>query len=716
MSALYALIPLFPLLASITIALAGRRLGEASGKVGILAMGLSFGLSVAAFVELVLRNEPISIPLYELLRSGNLVVDLGLYIDQLTVLMLLLVTGVSFVVHVYSSRYMIGDARYSRFFAVMALFTFAMVTLVMSSNLLMIFMCWEIMGICSYLLISHQADRKAAGYAATKVFLVNAIADVGLLFGIILTFATFETLDIREILDPALLMSKSGETINLLGWAGLECQVQSITMIVLFLFMGCMGKSAQVPFHVWLPYAMEAPTPISALIHAATMVNAGPFLLVRFSPLVMLSPVAMTVIAIVGGTTALFAAVVSLTQTDVKKMLAYSTISQIGFMIMACGLGAFVVAIFHMLAHGCLKGFLFLSTGSQLESAAAHGHEEPGSGRSRPSWLLYLGALILACVPPFLIFSGPYESLWTVHKPSAAAAFWVIGLLTVFFTAMYLFRGVTSLFGRNPSAVVQPRFFSPAHLLGISVGALGLIALLLVLWSWFVPFLGSALGKPDLPAAGVWQLGSLFPLLIWPLLAAFAGWALACLLHTKPKLFYVVRSNWAKTMYVLFLNKFYFDEIYSVYIVRPSIRFARWMWRAIDVRGIDRLIHGFATRSVLLARWLWRAIDVRGIDRLIHGFATRSVLLARWLWGVVDVRGIDRAVVEGGRQSVGLARWLWEVIDVRRIEKNSERIGHAADATGHKLQDVEPRTLQHHLLVLNLWLVGAIVFFYWFVL
>jgi NADH-quinone oxidoreductase subunit L len=688
MSVVYVLIPLFPLLATIIIALLGRPLGEASGKVGMLATGVSFGLSVAAFVQLVLWEEPIFIPLYEFLRSGSLVVDLGLRIDQLTALMLLLVTGGSFVVHVYSSRYMIGDARYSRFFAVMAFFTFAMVTLVMSNNLLMMFICWEIMGICSYLLISHQADREAACKAATKAFLVNAMADVGLLFGIVLTFATFHTLDIKLILDQAPNMSE--QTLNLLGWAGLQCHVQTITVITLFLFMGCLGKSAQIPFHAWLPNAMEAPTPISALIHAATMVNAGPFLLVRLSTLFMLSPVAMTVIAIIGGTTALFAAVVSLTQTDIKKILAYSTISQIGFMIMTCGMGAFAVAIFHMLAHGCLKGFLFLSTGNQLESAAVHEHEESEAGGSRPSWFLYFGAMILACAPPFLIFSGHYESLWMMHNSNAAGiAFWGIGLLTVFFTAMYLFRGVTSLFGRSSSAVVQPRFFSPVHLLGISVGVLGLIVLLVSLWSWFVPFLTPALGNPYPATGGVWRPVSVFSSLALPLLVAFAGWALACMLHKKPKLLSVSSSNWAKSLYVLFLNKFYVDEIYSSCIVRPAIRFARWLWRVIDVRGIDRLIHGLAANSVLLAQWLWR---------------------------VVDVRGIDRAVVESCHQSVGLARWLWEVVEVRRIEKNAERIGRLADATAHKLQDVEPRTLQHHLLVLNLWLVAAILFFYWFVL
>ena len=367
----YVLIPLLPLMAFLILALSGRKFGGESHKIAIPAIGLSFGVSIGAFIE-VINNGPISVPLYRLIQSGSLVIDLGLYIDQLTVLLLLLVTGVSSVVHVYSSRYMIGDPRYSRFFAVIALFTFAMIMVVMSSNLLLLFIFWEIMGLCSYLLISHSAERKSACQAATKAFLVNAVADVGLGFGVILTFATFGTLDIQQILAQS--ESMSGQTINLLGWAGFDWPVQTVTLITLFLFMGALGKSAQVPLHVWLPFAMEAPTPVSALIHAATMVNAGPFLLVRLSPLVVLSPVAMTVIAVIGATTALFAALVSLTQTDIKKILAYSTISQIGFMIMTCGVGAFAVAIFHLLAHGCLKGFLFLSTGNALQSVQAHGH------------------------------------------------------------------------------------------------------------------------------------------------------------------------------------------------------------------------------------------------------------------------------------------------------------------------------------------------------
>jgi NADH-quinone oxidoreductase subunit L len=211
------------------------------------------------------------------------------------------------------------------------------------------------MGLCSYLLISHAAARKSAGQAATKAFLVNAVADVGFGLGVILAFRTFGTLDIPQILAQAPAMAEN--TINVLAWVGLDLHLRSVTLISLLLFTGAMGKSAQIPFHVWLPGAMEAPTPVSALIHAATMVNAGPFLLVRLSPLIVLSPVAMTFIAVIGAATAVFAGIVSLTQSDIKKILAYSTISQIGFMIMTCGLGAFVVAIFHLLAHGCYKAF-----------------------------------------------------------------------------------------------------------------------------------------------------------------------------------------------------------------------------------------------------------------------------------------------------------------------------------------------------------------------
>jgi NADH-quinone oxidoreductase subunit L len=391
---LFVLIPLLPLLASLVLLLGGHRWGENGHRIGIPAIAFSFGLSVAAFIE-VLRNGPFTLSLYRLFQSGSLTIELTLFVDQLTVLLLLLVTGVSWVVHVYSSRYMRGESRYNRFFAVIALFTFSMILLVMSGNLLMSLITWEVMGICSYLLISHAAERQSACRAATKAFLVNAVADVGLSFGIILTFFTFGTLDIPTILVQA--ASMKDYTINILGWMGLDLHIYPVTLIPFFLFMGAMGKSAQMPFHVWLPLAMEAPTPVSALIHAATMVNAGPFLLVRMSPLIILSPFAMTFIAIIGATTAVFAGIVSLTQSDIKKILAFSTISQIGFMVMACGLGAFAVAIFHLLAHGCYKAFFFLSTGNALRSVEqGHGLGDHEHHVSQGMRNLYGGALLLA--------------------------------------------------------------------------------------------------------------------------------------------------------------------------------------------------------------------------------------------------------------------------------------------------------------------------------
>ena len=511
----FALIPLLPLLAFLIIAFGGRWLRGDAHRIGIPAIVISFGLSVLAFIE-ILQHGPFSLPLYQLIHVGQLQIEFGLYIDQLAVLLLLLVTGVSSLVHIFSSRYMHGDPRYERFFAVIALFTFSMLMLVMSTNLLMLFISWEVMGFCSYLLISHWSERKSACNAATKAFLVNAVAGVGLSFGVILTFATFHTLDIQTILQEAPKMAD--QTINVLEWVGLELNIHILTIIALFLFMGAIGKSSQVPLHVWLPFAMEAPTPVSALIHAATMVNAGVFLVARMSPLVMQSTVAMTVIAVVGGTTALFGAVISLAQTDIKKILAYSTMSHIGFMIMTCGLGAFVAAIFHLLAHGALKAFLFLSSGNALQNVLGSpiGDREKTNhhAASTQNWSLYLGALVLAVIPPFVIFSGPYERLWTAVFPtSGLVAFWAIGLITVFFTAVYLFHGIVTLFSQSMPVEWQDtgtsvgssegttRLFSPSLFIAVLGTVLVLAYFLLSLWNWFVGFLAPAFASPQMNLA-----------------------------------------------------------------------------------------------------------------------------------------------------------------------------------------------------------------------
>ncbi len=687
--ALFVLIPLLPLFASLILVLGGRRWGEYGHRVGIPAIWLSFGLSVLAFLE-VLQNGPFSLSLYRLIESGSLVVDINLFVDQLTVLLLLLVTGVSGVVHVYSSRYMIGDPHYNRFCAVIALFTFSMVSLVMSGNLLMLLISWEVMGLCSYLLISHWAHRTPACRAATKAFLVNAVADIGLSFGIILTFATFGTLDIQTILAQAKDMQ--GQSINLMGWLGWDLPIDPVTVIPLLFFIGAMGKSAQIPFHVWLPYAMEAPTPVSALIHAATMVNAGPFLLVRLSPLIILSPLAMTAIAVIGATTAVFAGVVSLTQSDIKKILAYSTISQIGFMIMACGLGAFIVSIFHLLAHGCYKAFFFLSTGNALQSVqAARGHGE-GHPSSRGMWPLYGGAFLLSCLPPLILFSGSYEFLWGVTGfASATIGFWIIGLVTVFVTSVYLFRSVTSLFVHAPKTYwttsgqpalerrsIHPRFVDGSILGGLVLATILLGGTLTLFWRWFAGFLAPVVIPTGVTLSGGGAETGSPTWIVVALGVALAGWAVALSMQLRaPRGEPGRKKTW---LYVLFWNKLYFDEIYDAYLVKPTIQLAQWLWRVVDVSMIDRAIHALASYSVLFAQWLWRIVDTKGIDRIVIGM---------------------------GQQSVGLTRWLWQVVGVGWLERKDDQVGSRVDVAGPFLEEAEARTIQHQLLVMILWLVLA---------
>lgn len=648
---LYSLIPGLPLAAFVLLGLSGKYFRETSHRIGIPAVALSFGLSIAALVEVV-TNGPISIRLYSLINAGNLAIDVGLYLDQLTVLLLPLVTGVSLLVHVYSSRYMIGDERYRRFFALMALFTFAMAMLVMSDNLLVTYMCWELMGICSYLLISHWAERRLAGQAATKAFLVNAVADVGLGFGVVLTFATYGTLNIQQILAEASAMS--GEHLSLLGF-----EIERNTVIALCLLSGAMGKSAQVPMHVWLPYAMEAPTPVSALIHAATMVNAGPFLLVRLSPLVMLAPAAMVVIAVVGAVTALYGALVSLTQSDIKKLLAYSTISQIGFMIFACGVGAFSAAVFHLLAHGFLKAFLFLSTGNALVEAGAHAHGDHSHAQGRSTGLLAWSSL-LAVLPPLILFSGPYEAIWVSQgAASARVAFWVVGLATVFLTGAYTLRTVLTLFGSPVGRAVSalPRLLSPSHLPWIAAAIAAAGAFLLVAWRWYGAFLAEALSNGDWETPVI----SASPWLLLPIVAALLGVAWMYLRSTRPNVTPLASRGWAKAAYVHFLNKLYFDELHNAYAVQPTLRVSRWLLHGVDLRWINRTVTGTAQMTRVASEALHTYID---------------------------------AAIDGS--------WV--------------RLGRLAAGTGAMLQRFEPRALSRIVVIVVCWLVLAISLSYWLAL
>jgi len=662
MNTAYILIPALPFAAFLIIALGSRWVGEASHRLAIPAVSASFILSVLACID-VYQNGARSIPLYTLITSGRLTVEAGLYVDAVTVVLLFLVTGVSSLVHVFSSRYMQADPRYARFFALIALFTFAMVMLVMGANLFMLFMFWEIMGLCSYLLISHWSRRPSACDAATKAFLVNGVADIGLAFGIYLTWATFGTLDIQAILSAA--PQYADQTVNLLGWLGLEWQAPILSVIALLLFMGPIGKSAQIPLHVWLPFAMEAPTPVSALIHAATMVNAGVYLLIRMGPLYVLAPTIMTVVAIIGGVTALFAAAVALTAFDIKRILAYSTISQLGFMVLACGVGAYGAAIFHLLTHGAMKSFLFLSAGSALHNLGGthHGehdgdhaeHGRPSRTRvSRQQVPLYVGALIMALIPPIIIFWGPYEQLWVMsHLAQARVVFWILGPATVFFTAFYLFQGTMEIFtpsgrvdwseGFRPG-MIRPQLFSASLLLGLILITAGLAVLRLLIWSDFLIFISPAHPEGAAALARISLEGWSPANLLLGIGVAIAGWATAFYFHIFPAHPSAWWSERKKTFYVFLLNRGYFDEVYATLIVRPTLRVASWLWRVVD-GGIDRAYMAAAGASAGMARSLWEGVDVWIIDRPANGLAAASLRMATGLSKFVTHNKSDEPLV-----------------------------------------------------------------------
>src|SRR5262245_46817084 len=438
----YELIPLLPLASFLILGLFGHWIKDKAHLVAVPAVILSFLFSVFAFLD-VAGGHHSTFRLYTWLTSGILDIHIGITIDRLTSVMLLLVTIVSSLVHIYTVGYMQGEPGYARFFSYIALFTFSMLMLVLADNFLQLFVFWEAVGLCSYLLIGHWYERPSACAAATKAFIVNRVGDFGFILGLLLVFTTFDSLDYATVF--ANVGREAAKTINVLEPLGGSLDVSVLTVICLLLFMGAVGKSAQVPLHVWLPDAMEGPTPISALIHAATMVTAGVFMVARLAPLYNTSPAAMSVVAIVGAATMVLGATIALTQTDIKRVVAYSTMSQLGYMIMACGLGAYTAGMYHLLTHGAFKALLFLGCGSVI--IALH-HEQDmrrmGGLKDRlpiSYWTFVVGSLALAGFP---LTSGFFSkddllvSAWSSGPLGQVLA--SLGIGTALLTAFYSFR------------------------------------------------------------------------------------------------------------------------------------------------------------------------------------------------------------------------------------------------------------------------------------
>jgi len=622
---LYALIPLLPLFAFIVLGLLGHRIKDRAHLIAVPAVGISFVLSVMACSEVV-NGHVLEIPLYTWATSGELTIRIGLYVDQLTAAMLLLVTIVSGLVHVYTIGYMHGDPGYARFFGNIALFTFSMLMLVMSDNFLQLFVFWEAVGLCSYLLIGHWYERPSARAAATKAFLVNRIGDFGFLLGVLLVFVIFGTLQYQPVFADA--AAQAGATVDLLGAVGGGWEVSAITLICLLLFVGAVGKSAQVPLHVWLPDAMEGPTPISALIHAATMVTAGVFMVARLAPLYNLSPVAMDVVAVVGGLTMILGATIAITQTDIKRVVAYSTLSQLGYMMMACGLGGYVFGIYHLLTHGAFKALLFLGCGSVI--LAVH-HEQDmrymgGLKNKLPItyWTFMIGSLALAGFPLTAGFFSKDELLLSAWNAGALGqTLTVLGVLTAGMTAFYSFRLVFVTFWgesrvdphhaddvREPAKVVTVPLLVLA-VLSIVTGYIGIPDFLQH------AFPGSEGAGHHGPAAT--------GIMIVATLAGLIGIGLAYLFYVKsPDIPDRLMNQWS-TLYRLSLNKWYVDEAYDKAIVNPTFKIADQMWKKVDIAIIDKAVNGVARG---FAWWGW-------VARFIQTGETQNYALSMTIGAVI---------------------------------------------------------------------------------
>jgi NADH-quinone oxidoreductase subunit L len=611
------LIPLIPLAAAVINFLLGRWiLRSASQWLATLAVAASFVLSIPVFLEIVGDNGPLEQHLYSWIPAGDFDIPISLVVDQLTATMLLVVTFVGLLVHIYSMGYMHGDPGLYRFFSYLPLFVFSMLMLVMSTNFLMLFVFWEAVGLCSFLLIGFWFRRRSAASAAKKAFIVNRIGDFGFGIGILLIFVTYGTIEYAEVFDQ---VGTAGQT--------------TITVIALLLFTGAIGKSAQLPLFVWLPDAMEGPTPVSALIHAATMVTAGIFVMARAYPIINESAEAMQVIAVVGVVTAFIAATIAVTQYDIKKVVAYSTVSQLGFMAFAIGTGAWIAAIFHLVTHAFFKGLLFLGAGSVI-----HGmHEEQdmrkmgGLKKYMPVtyYTFLIGAAANAGIIPLAGFWSKDEIIlgaWLGGHPFIMAA----AMLTAFFTSLYMFRVVFMTFHgeeRFDSEKVHPHE-SPLNMTAplMVLAALAVVAGFIGFPpedGWFHHFLDPVF--PGMP----------HPHVEWTTILLFAGVSTAIALSGLyiQYMAYVKKSISPKgiselfgPLYKLAANRWYLDEIYDVLIVRPLVAISMFLWKFFDQEVIDGTVNGVG-QVVTFTSQQWRRAQTGLIANYVFAIALGAVII-----------------------------------------------------------------------------------------
>ena len=599
---LYLLVPLAPLAGAIVAGLGGRGIGRSGAHwVTIAGVAVSFVASCAVFLD-VLDGATFNGPVYTWLVSGGTRFEIGFLIDRLSALMMVVVTFVSLMVHVYTVGYMADDPGYQRFFAYIALFTFSMLMLVMANNFLQLFFGWEAVGLVSYLLIGFWYTRPSAIYANLKAFLVNRVGDFGFLLAVALVLATFGTLDYAAVFSRAPAMA--GATIEVIP--GVPWLL--VSAICIGLFVGAMGKSAQFPLHVWLPDSMEGPTPISALIHAATMVTAGIFMVARMSPLFELSDPARSMVLIVGGITAFFMALIAMVQYDIKRVVAYSTLSQLGYMTVALGASAYSVAIFHLMTHAFFKALLFLGAGSVIIAL----HHEQDMRKMGGLWkhmpvtyvCVFIGALANAGLPPFAGFFSKDSIIEAAHLSNAFGAgfAWLMVLAGVFVGGFYSFRLLFYAFHGKArfDAHGHPPHESPA----VVTVPLILLAVPSVVSGWVIGdvlfggyFGGSIFIADSHPVVKEMaaEFHGIVPMTLHavgtaPFWLALAGAALAGYLYlVRPEMADVVRSK-AGVLVRILEDKYGFDRFYDWFFAGGVRRFGNGLWRFGDVTVIDGLM------------------------------------------------------------------------------------------------------------------------------
>ncbi|MEC4680717.1 MAG: NADH-quinone oxidoreductase subunit L [Nitrospirota bacterium] len=620
---LVLLIPVFPLLAVLSNGLYGSRYShELAGRLAVGSVGLSFLCTLGVFASVLANPEPRVVIAYSWIFGGNLSINLAFLIDPLTTIMLLVVTGVGFLIHIYSVGYMHGEEGFTRFFTYMNLFMVSMLLLVMGANYVVLFIGWEGVGLCSYLLIGYYYEKISAGKAATKAFVVNRIGDAGFLLAIFLIFSQFGSLDYTTVLANASSLS-----------------TEMATAITICLLIGAFGKSAQLPLHTWLPDAMEGPTPVSALIHAATMVTAGVYMVVRNHALFDMAPIALTTVGIIGGLTALFAATIGLVQNDIKRVLAYSTVSQLGYMFLACGVGAYTAAIFHLVTHAFFKALLFLSAGAVIHSLSGEQdiRKMGGLHNKIPTThkVFLVGTLAIAGIPPLAGFWSKDEIL--------AHAFvygyyhlYALAAIGAFLTSFYMFRltyltfygqsrvdpAVAKHIHESPSMMMRPLLI----LAGLAVvgGFLGVPPE----HGWFQGFLhnvATPLGSETHEVG----MGMLLGLMIVAVTIALGGWALAHYMYSlRPQ----TANEWAEKFpraYTTFLNKYYVDEFYDRFIVEPFKKLGM-LWDWFDQHILDRFVVGIGKGTDISAAaitWTEKYVIYGGLN--VVGYANH---LLAWSW------------------------------------------------------------------------------------